>query len=213
MFNNHDFNTNGEVDYYNSIKYSCDVIFDVGAHNNSIFLDHEKEVHYFEPFPKLLNQLKILPNKNKRSYFNEFGLSDKEEILKYYDNLGSFVNRAEGPSKCETIYKGDQFLVKRADSYIKENNITNIDFLKIDVECFELQVLKGFGEKLNIARNIQFEYGIGTADGGYNMKTLIDHLKSFGFSNFSYIAPNSLIPITNYSDHWHYCNIVCSKNE
>lgn len=211
MFNNHDFNTNGEKDYYDSIKKSCSVIFDAGSHNNSIFVNSTGEVHYFEPFPLLIEELKLLKNENSKSYFNNFGLSDKEEVLKYYHNLGSFVDRSNGPSKCESIYRGDNFLVKRADSYIIENNITNIDFLKIDVEGLELQVLKGFGDKLNIVKTIQFEYGIGTADNGYGMKTLIDYLKSYGFSNFCYIAPKSLVPITDYSDHWHYCNIVCSR--
>jgi len=205
--------TNGENLYYNSIKEKCNVIFDVGAHNNSIYVNDSKEVHYFEPLSRLLEELKLLPNKNTKAYFNAFGLSDKEQILKYYDNTGSFIDRTNGFSKTYSSYNGIDLLVKRGRDYIKENNVTNIDFLKIDVEGFELNVFKGFGEELKIVKYLQFEYGSAVADGGYRLIDMIEFLKKFNFDEFSYISNNGLVPITDYTDHWHYCNIVCvNKN-
>lgn len=34
MFNNYDVNTNGELDYFNSIKNSCDVICNIVCNKN-----------------------------------------------------------------------------------------------------------------------------------------------------------------------------------
>ena len=49
--------------------------------------------------------------------------------------------------------------------------------MKIDVEGFELNVLKGFGDKLNNVTFIQFEYGDGLKDAGFKMIDIIDYLK------------------------------------
>lgn len=212
MFDNvFDSNLNGEIRFFESIKDECEIIFDVGSHNNSIFVNYDKCVHYFEHHPKLMNELKNLNNLNKESYFNEFGLSDVPQKLKYYNNLGSFVDRSEGPSKCESVYIGEDFLLKRGCDYMTELDIFNIDFLKIDVECMELQVLKGFNDKLKNVKYIQFEYGIGTADGGYKLLDLINYLKQYEFNKFYYISKTDLVEITDYTDHWNYCNIICKK--
>ena len=37
--------------------------------------------------------------------------------------------------------------IKKGKDYIISNNIQNIDFLKIDTEGYELNVLQGFGSK------------------------------------------------------------------
>ena len=42
-------NEDGEKWFFNQIKEDIDVIYDVGASDNSIFVDFTGEVHYFEP--------------------------------------------------------------------------------------------------------------------------------------------------------------------
>jgi len=204
--------TNSELYFLSQIRKGLKVIFDVGTNNDSIYLDEICDVHYFEPYIKPLIELSNKPRKNVNAYFNFFGLGNKEEHLKYYDNVGSFTDRSKGFSRTPSHYSGLELLVRRAEDYINEKNITSIDFVKIDVEGFELNVFKGFGDKLNIVKYIQFEYGSGVADNGYKMIDMINYLKQYGFRGFSYIdhwKNSGLIPITDYTDHWKWCNMVC----
>ena len=214
MFNNTNPETNGERRFFNSIKENCSIIFDVGSSVDSIFLNDNIEIHYFEPLKRNLDNLIIKENKNINPKFNCFGLSDVEETLKYYDNHGSLINRSEKFSKTPSYYSGIDVLVKRGDEYVNDNNITKIDFLKLDVEGYELKVLKGFGDKLKMVKYIQFEYGSGTADADCTMLDLVNYLREFGFTDFSYLSGDGLIPINDFSDHWNFCNIMCvnSKN-
>jgi FkbM family methyltransferase len=213
MFNDINPATNGEIKYYQSIKEQCKTVFDVGASDNSIFIGEEVETHYFEPLERNLNVLKNKKNRNTISKFNLFGLSDTEETLKYYDNHGSLIDRSIGPSRLVSNYSGVNVLVKRADEYIIQNNINNIDFLKIDVEGYELKVFKGFADKLKIVKYMQFEYGMAVADGNYTMLDMINYLKSYGFIDFSYISNDGLVPINDFTDHFNYCNIACKNKD
>jgi len=68
------------------------VIFDVGSRYDSVFSTFDGDVHYFDPNPQYIEKLKPLV-KNKNAFFNVFGLSDKNEVLEYYNEQMSFVNR------------------------------------------------------------------------------------------------------------------------
>ena len=108
-------------------------IFDVGSRFDSLFSNFEGDVHYFEPNAQFLEKLKPL-TKNTNSYFNNFGLSDKNESLEYYNEQQSFVHRKLTHPDTYMNWTKSVFEVKRADEYIQKNNIKSIDFLKIDVE-------------------------------------------------------------------------------
>ena len=58
MFNNCDCKSNGELLFYNLIKGSINIIFDVGSKNNSEYLDFNGEVHYFDPVENFISELK-----------------------------------------------------------------------------------------------------------------------------------------------------------
>jgi len=62
------------------------------------------------------------------------------------------------------LYKANQKTIIQlinGDNFLKENNIDFVDFLKIDVEGAEYEVLKGFEESIKNGKikAIQFEYG------------------------------------------------------
>ena len=170
-------------------------------------MDIECEVHYFEPDTEFLNKLKTQKTKNKKSYFNEFGLSDNEGEFTYYKNFQSFLNRKKtfpNQDKNNKILK-----LKKASTYVSELSIDNIDFIKIDTEGYELNVLKGFEDKLNIVKCIQFEYGGTFFDAEIKLVDVINYLKNFGFYDFYYLnGRNDLSKIENFSDHYQYCNII-----
>ena len=186
-----------EANYFNTIKDNCKVIFDVGA-CWSPYVEYPHEVHYFDPIPGHIQYLKSLTNSNIKSFFNEFGLSDEEAVLPFWHG-GDFTTQTD-------IKTGD-FRVRCGADYMLENNLTHIDFLKIDVEGFEFKVLKGFGEYLADIKYVQFEYGTGLRDAGSNLKQVTDYLRSFGFEDFSIINSGQII--TDFGDHWQLCNIGC----
>ena len=90
-----------------------------------------------------------------------------------------------------------------------ENNIQSIDFLKIDTEGYEMNVLLGFNDYLNNIKIIQFEYGGTFMDNGVKLIDVVNYLEQNGFHKFSYLSPNGPILIQDFQDHYQYCNIVC----
>jgi FkbM family methyltransferase len=186
-----------EADYFNKIKEDCNVIFDIGA-SYSPYVDFEKEVHYFDPQPSVIELLKDTPKINTKSVYNCFGLSDEAVVLPFWQP-GDFVY--EGHTKL-----GD-FEIRVGADYMRENNLTSIDFLKIDVEGYEFKVLKGFGDYLHNVKYIQFEYGGVWRDMGTNLLEVVTYLNQFGFSDYSRIDDPKII--TDFTDHWELCNITC----
>jgi len=212
MFNNGDSNTNGEVRFFNTIKDKINIIFDVGCRQESCFINFNGEVHYFDPIESYIENLKRQNNNNKISYFNNFGLGENNTQIYYYPKYESFYNRI---NSCGVDDEGNKILlnIKKGKDYIIENNIKTIDFLKIDTEGYELNVLKGFENTLEYVKIIQFEYGGTYLDNNTKLIDVKNYLESKGFNKFSYLTNQGSVEITDYNDHYHYCNIVCvNKN-
>ena len=208
MFNNDNPKTNGEYDFFVKIKGSIQRVFDVGSRSDSEFTEFEGEFHYFDPVALYMNNLKRQPNKNKLSYFNIFGLGDENKDLYYYPKYQSFYDRV---NSCKVSDASNKMVlqIKKASDYIVDKKIETIDFLKIDTEGFELNVLKGFEEKLLNVNIIQFEYGGTFLDNNVRLKDVLEYLEGKGFYKFSYLIKGGTAPLTDRNDHYQYCNIVC----
>lgn len=210
IFDNCDSKTNGEINFFNLIKDSIHVIFDIGCRTDSEFLNFKGEVHYFDPVPFFIDNVSKRENQNIRSFFNPFGLGTEASLSWYYPKYQSFLNRIES---CKVSDESNriELEIRRGEDYVLEKKIEHIDFLKIDTEGFELDVLKGFGQTLERVKMIQFEYGGTYIDRKIKLIDVIEYLQGFGFKNFSYLVPNGYVPITDFTDHFRYCNIVCFK--
>jgi len=189
-----------------NISHFISTIYDIGCSDNSIFGAFPGEVHYFEPSPRIKDLFAITENVNTKSYYNNFGLSDTTSTARQitWETEGVIPGDPESPVTFMPTKTG-------AD-YMRENGFAKVDFLKLDTEGHELQILKGFGGNLANTKIIQFEYGGTTYACGESLHNIISYLKKFDFYNFSYLAPNRLVPInwTDESvDHYTFCNIVC----
>ena len=209
VFNNCNPHTNGEIRLIREFPEGY-TIFDVGSRTDSEFTNYKGEVHYFDPNPAFIETLSKINTNNTRSFFNPVGLSTTNGELIYYPTYQSFHNRVVSCKKDDAANKIVLRTI-RADEYIAEHAIHHIDFVKIDTEGHELEVLKGFGDQLGIVDRIQFEYGGTYLDTGVKMREVIDYLRGFAFEKFSYISQTGVVPITDFSDHYKYCNILCEK--
>ena len=188
--NNVDPMTNGEFFFYTQIKDSITRIFDIGCRFDSEFLNFTGEVHYFDPNDSFIKRLKEKPNHNDLSVFNSFGLGSVNEKKYYYNNVQSFHARLQ--SLPMISYDQKMLLeIKKGCDYMRENKINNIDFLKIDTEGYDFEVIKGFEEYIENVQIIQFEYG-GTSldDSGFKLNDIIAYLDQKGFHKFSYLHKN-----------------------
>jgi FkbM family methyltransferase len=212
MFGNANPKTNGEHKFFWKIKDNIKIIFDVGSRSDSEFIYFNGEVHYFDPVNDFIEQLKKQTNLNKISYFNNFGLGQENSQSYYYPRYQSFYNRV---NSCHVSDDRNKILlnIKKGKDYVVENDIKYIDFLKIDTEGYEFNVLRGFEDSLKNVKIIQFEYGGTFLDNNVKLIDVINYLKQNGFHKFSYLTQNGPKTITDFRDHYNYCNIVCiNKN-
>ena len=162
-----------------------DLLLDIGAHRGeSIELFSRnfliKKIISFEASPinfKLLrNKIRtnnpkynnteiVIENialgaENKITEFKQFNESSSstikkiDEESKYYKKkfrLISFLNK-------EKVYQKFQIKIFKLKDYIEQNNIEKVDFLKIDTEGYEYEVLIGLEGKIQSVNIIMFEH-------------------------------------------------------
>ena len=142
-------------------KFNLDqniTIFDVGANIGLFSLAYaiiyrNASIISFEPVPFIYEIAKKNFKKNDTIFRNikleNLGLSDKQESMKlslpiktqhdrYQDNLNIGLFSIYG--KGEENYNAD---FTTLDKYVMTNNISSLDFIKIDVEGHEYKVLQG----------------------------------------------------------------------
>jgi FkbM family methyltransferase len=166
---------------YNSFK----LLIDIGAHKGeSIKLFSKnfiiKKIISFEASPINFEYLKKKVEENKQEYnnteivlentalgaedkiieFNQFNESSSSTIKeidkesKYYKRkfrLINFLNNKE-------TYQKIKIKISKLKDYIEKNNIKKIDFMKIDTEGYEFEILLGLENKIKLVDIIMFEH-------------------------------------------------------
>ena len=120
------------------------------------------ECHLFEPSKLNIKHLKKEFSLKKKVFINQFALSDrKSKGQLYFDYEGSgtaSLTKRRLDHFDIKINKEEDILLQRFDEYWKEEQGI-IDYVKVDVEGHELDVLKGFGKFISLTKLIQFEFG------------------------------------------------------
>ena len=138
--------------YLRKIKKGHTVL-DIGANQGyytslfSILTGNKGQVHAFEPVPESFNKLKKLRTSFSNVIINHcaIGKESGSAIISYDPNdseKASILNVPKlNPNKSQTI-------VRTIDEYVSEKGLTEVNFIKCDVEGFELEVLIGAYQSL-----------------------------------------------------------------
>lgn len=184
---------------------------DVGAHNGEmaeIVLKQFiiKKLFLFEPNPDCIKNLKKIKKKNIKIFNYALGNIEK----KVYLNIGhissmSTINKIENKSFYtflkkiliglfylkKNIYK-KKILIKQIPLFkiLKNNNINKIDFIKIDTEGYEYNVLKGLKRYLDVVNILLLEcHYDDSLIKNYNFETINKFLVK---KNFRLISKNKM---------------------
>lgn len=146
---------------YNLVKNGTTVI-DVGTNIGETLLNFAKinrdGVNIgFEPVPYLYEKAKnnIALNKFENIELVNKGLSSSEETLSFHEAMennsgGMFLTRENNLEEARSVQ------AVRLDDFVDRRGIENISLIKIDVEGFEMEVLKGASETLRRFRPTLF---------------------------------------------------------
>ena len=144
---------------------SSPIIFDVGAnigHHSLFYSTLSGVVHAFEPFPPVADKLRdrIEQNAITNVKLHRKGLGSRDDNLPFTppegcnSGTGSFLTK-DSPADTSII----NLQVRPGDDVVAELNIEELHFIKIDVEGFECEVLKGLHNTLRRFRpKVFFEW-------------------------------------------------------
>lgn len=177
------------------------IIFDVGANDGSSHIgtalhNPNKLVFAFEPTPRMIDIIKSKISHLKNYVLVEKAVSDFEGTSTFNvagqsdwgcSSLLEFSNKSQTKWPGRTDFKVTDTIevdVIRLDSFIKEKTIPKIDYIHIDTQGSDLEVLKGMGDLINIVRAGVMEAG-NEKDilykGQNTLKETIKFLNSKGF--------------------------------
>ncbi len=180
------------------------LIFDVGANRGdysksliSHLKNHPFKIYAFEPTKFCQEELKKIDYPNFE--LCKFGLSNQVgESTIHYDYDGSVwasLDNQDYGRHNKKLNLTETIQLETMDDFCKERNISYVDFIKIDVEGHEKEVLEGGVQMLskNAVHLIQFEFGLASL---YSKTRLMDIMKVLENYDIYRILPKGLRKIT-----------------
>lgn len=139
------------INIHKLIKYGpLNTMFDVGANIGQTwewFRDNEPgaKIYCFEPVVKTFNELKSKTIKDKNCVIENIAFGDVpgEKTIKLFDQHSALNSLKDELMNPDTKATEETIKIETLDIYCKKNGIGKIDFLKIDTEGYELNVLEG----------------------------------------------------------------------
>lgn len=212
-----EFSRHGEMQLQQRLKENnivLNTIFDVGMNIGEwkrMVRQYQSNayIHCFEPMPSVYKKMLTNEVLDDRMMPNPFGLSSRTGLLDvvYDEGNDRLTSAVLDLPRDNPVIK--PIMVMDGDSYCAMHGVEHIDYLKIDTEGHELQVLKGLQDMVQSLSIdvIQFEYGyanILTKDMlidfyrmlnplGYMMGRLTPegvHYKDYAWTDENFIGPD-----------------------
>lgn len=191
----------------------CPIVFDIGSNKGQwtdIILNRFEDncrVWLFEPNKKLLSFTEIKYEYRTNIIYNELaGYKECKQVEFYYfDNFNNELSSLyEGIGWEDTLpMKVKDVTAVRIDSYCQLGVIPYIDYLKIDAEGSDIDVILGCSElmKENKIGIIQFEYGEHYKRANHSIKEVFNICKETGYNIYRYEKENWNL-VEEFEDTW-----------
>jgi len=198
-------------------------VLDIGAHHGFYTLlasgrvGPEGRVICFEPSPRerdaLVRHLKLNDCKNVLVQDVALGNEEKETLLYLAEDKCTGCNSLRPPM----VMGGTspvRINVTRLDDWLQKQKIDRLDFIKLDVEGGELEVLRGAQQLLErrprpvILAEVQ---DIRTEPWGHRAKEIIEHLTQRGFKWYEIAKDNSLCALDTNASNFDGNFVACPE--
>jgi FkbM family methyltransferase len=150
--------------------------FDVGACIGETICNFEgfDQIYAFEPSPYTFHILSEKCSNDSRVKCFQIAISDEDSFKKFnchdhygYSSLLGIYKEGdlakichEGDSGFDEILSVIEIQTKRLDTFMQENGIDHVDFIKIDTQGNDLNVIKSLGEMISKVDIIEAEVQI-----------------------------------------------------
>jgi len=187
-----DFHSNGEGRVLSLLAHRAPkVVLDVGANRGDWSrmaegLLREAAIHAFEIVPDTFRALTQNVAGKPRIVPHPLGLADAEGEIEVFFAEGRSEIATCLPGISESVHGYSpprvRTRVTTGDLFCEREGIDRVDFLKLDVEGFEPNVLRGFKRMLADGRigAIQFEYGYGNVVSRFLLRDFYELLAPLG---------------------------------
>ncbi len=126
------------------------IIFDVGANIGQSITLYKRYfsdaiIHAFEPSSQTFAILKDKTSKYNNIIYNKTGLgAEVGEVIFHINEFSDVSSILEQTSEMwGSVITSQKIMITTIDQYLGEHRIPKIDFLKIDVQGYDFEVLKG----------------------------------------------------------------------
>jgi FkbM family methyltransferase len=174
------------------------IAFDIGACLGETICNFEKfdEIYAFEPSPYVFNILSEKYKNDHRVKCFQIGISDEDGFKQFncHDHYGysSFLEIDKEGELAKKCYQEDpgydevisviEVQTKRIDTFMKENCIEYINFLKVDTQGNDLNVIKSLGEMISKIDFIETEVQIKSLyKGSFSREDMVNFMKENNF--------------------------------
>jgi FkbM family methyltransferase len=207
-----------EIAYSTKLIQSYDpgTILDIGANIGLHVISWAKAVgkhkyYAFEPTRKVNSILKanIKSNNLEGGIITiEKAVSNKVGTASFYETIDDAYNSLKD-TKRKNIDKIYEVKLETIDSFIENNKILDLRFIKIDTEGFEDEVIQGAIRTIEIYKPDFFIEIYGGTDSNKNPEKTIQRMIDFGYNVYVY-NDKLLKPYENHEDKFY--NYFFSKN-
>ena len=126
---------------------SAKIVFDIGGHIGlfsewCLKLNPQVEIHYFEPFEKLVQEAKVrLQDSSSQIVFNPFWVAKIPWSYNFLFNPTKTMQSSQFRSFLNPAWTSASVRCENLNDYLQNQKIWSIDLMKLDIEGMEFEVL------------------------------------------------------------------------